>query len=89
MTQRIADLAVIFPQATQHPRNAPIPTSAYLVLDYDFESHLPLLQVFIPNRSHYLYADRGFTHIYLWPIIASDAYIPLWTYLLSWVALPL
>ena len=63
MTQRIADLAVIFPQATQHPRNAPIPTSAYLVLDYDFESHLPLLQVFIPNRSHYLYADRGFTHM--------------------------
>ena len=38
MTQRIADLAAIFPQATLHKRNFPIPTSAYLVLDHDIDS---------------------------------------------------
>jgi hypothetical protein len=65
MTQRIADLTAIFPQATLHKRNVPIPTSAYIVLDPDFESLPPssASAFFIPNRSHYLYADRGFTHM--------------------------
>eukprot|EP01035_Chromulina_nebulosa_P069636 gene69636-biopygen47086 len=38
MTQRIAD---------QHKRNVPIPTSAYLVLDHDFESLSPSASAFL------------------------------------------
>jgi hypothetical protein len=56
MTQRIADLAALFPQATQHKRNVPIPTSAYLVLDSDFESLSPSASTFLTptDRTTYM-----------------------------------
>ena len=56
MTQRIADLAAIFPQATLHKRNVPIPTSAYLVLDHDFDSLSPSASAFLSptDRTTYM-----------------------------------
>ncbi len=57
MTHRIADLAAIFSQATtQHKRNVAIPTSAYLVLDPDFDSLSPSASVFLTptDRTTYM-----------------------------------
>jgi hypothetical protein len=34
---KIAEVAALFPHATKHKRNVPIPTTGYLVHDHDFD----------------------------------------------------